>query len=108
MTASLSTLSAGLFAPVLGEVFTLRTADGHTLTATLARCDEHPRATMPGSDRTAFSLVFTCPAEAAGAFPGDHCVLSHPGLGAFGPLYIERILAVGFPPGTAAYEAVFS
>ncbi|KMO30755.1 hypothetical protein VQ03_28225 [Methylobacterium tarhaniae] len=108
MAASLSALSAGLFTPVLGEAFAFRDVDGHMLAVTLARCDEHPRATMPGSPRTAFGLVFTCPADVAGAYRGGHGVLSHPALGGIGPLYVERILPLGFPAGTAAYEAAFS
>lgn len=108
MADSLSTLSAGLFTPALGETFTFRDLDGSALTATLARCDEYPRATMPGSARTAFGLIFTCPADAVGDYGGGHGVLSHPTLGEFGPLYVERVLPVGFPPGTASYQAVFS
>ncbi|WP_425350960.1 DUF6916 family protein [Methylobacterium aquaticum] len=92
----------------MGEPFTFHDQDGPTLTATLARCDEHPRATMPGSARTAFGLVFTCPVETAGAYRGGHGVLAHGTLGEFGPLYVERILPLGLPPGTAAYQAVFS
>lgn len=108
MTASLGTLPAALFAPALGEAFTLRGPDGHTLAVTLARCDEYPRATMPGSARTAFGLIFTCPVEAAGDHPGGDGVLSHPALGEFGPLHVARILPIGLPPGTAAFEASFT
>lgn len=108
MADALNTLSAGRFTPALGETFTFRDLGGPALTATLARCDEHPRATMPGSPRTAFALVFTCPMETAGAYRGGHGVLSHPTLGEIGPLYVERVLPLGFPPGTASYEALFS
>ncbi|MGX7706930.1 DUF6916 family protein [Methylobacterium sp. Gmos1] len=108
MTAPLDTLAAGLFAPALGQAFTLNGPDGTALAATLAACTEYPRATMPGSPRTAFSLLFACPAQAAGAFAGGDCVLSHPTLGAFGPLYLERVLPVGHPPGTATFQAQFS
>lgn len=108
MTAALDTLSAALFAPVRGEAFTLQGADGPVVATILARCDEHPRTTMPGSARTAFSLVFTCPVEAAGAFAGGHCLVSHPAVGAVGPLYVERILPTGLPPGHAAFQAVFN
>ncbi|AWN45729.1 hypothetical protein DK419_04860 [Methylobacterium terrae] len=107
MTAALATLSAGLFAPALGEAFALRGPDGRTLAVTLARCVEHPRSTMPGSARTAFDLVLTCPADAAEGFPDGDCVLSHDALGEFGPLYAGRILPVGFPPGSAAYQVIF-
>jgi hypothetical protein len=107
VTAPLDTLAAGLFAPALGQAFALAGPDGTALSATLASCAEHPRATMPGSARTAFSLIFACPAQEAGAFAGGDCVLSHPELGAFGPLYVERVLPVGHPPGTAAFEAYF-
>lgn len=107
MTDALATLSAGLFAPAVGEEFGLRGPDGRTLAVTLVRCTEHPRSTMPGSARTAFDLVLTCPAGAAEAFPDGHCVLSHATVGEFGPLYAGRILPAGFPPGTAAYQVIF-
>ncbi len=106
MTASLATLSAGLFAPLVGEAFGLRGPDGRDLAVTLAHCGEQPRATMPGSPRTAFSLTFAGPL--AGASPGGDCVLSHASLGTIGPLHVERIMPIGFPPGTAVYEAVFT
>ncbi|MCF4124574.1 DUF6916 family protein [Methylobacterium sp. SyP6R] len=106
MSASLDTLSAGVFAPLVGEAFGLHGPDGHDLAVTLAHCDEHPRATMPGSPRTAFSLTFAGPA--AGASPGGECVLSHPSLGTVGPLHVERVMPIGFPAGSAVYEAVFA
>ncbi|SEP08374.1 hypothetical protein SAMN04487843_106269 [Methylobacterium sp. ap11] len=106
MTASLDTLSAGVFAPLVGKAFGLHGPDGHGLAVTLAHCDEHPRATMPGSARTAFSLTFVGPADEAS--PGGECVLSHPSLGTVGPLYLARVMPIGFPPGSAVYEAVFA
>ncbi|BCM82424.1 DUF6916 family protein [Methylobacterium indicum] len=104
----LDTLSAGLFAPALGEAFALHGAEGEVLATTLVRCNERPTATMAGSARTAFSLVFACPAEAAGSFAGGHCLIVHDRLGSIGPLYLERIMPLGLAPNSAAFEAVFN
>ena len=107
MSRPLDTLSAGLFAPLAGSDFSLRAADGATWAVSLARCDEHPRATMPGSARTAFSLEFHRP---AGVPPvtGGAFLLSHPTLGAIGPLHVERILPTGYGPDTAVFQILFN
>lgn len=108
MTVALDTVSAAAFADLLGQGFALRGPGGQDLAVTLASCRESLRATMMGSPRTAFSLVFSCPAAAAGSFPGGDCVLTHPALGTIGPLYLERILPTGVPPNSAAYQASFN
>lgn len=108
MTEALRTLSAGLFTPLVGEACQLGSPGAASVPVTLEQCVEHPRATMPGSPRTAFGLVFSCPEEAVGAFKGGDCVLSHPALGEIGPFYVERMLSAGYPPGKAMLQAVFT
>lgn len=108
MTVALDTVSAATFADLLGDGFALRGPGGQELAVTLASCRESPHSTMAGSPRTAFSLVFGCPAAAAGPFRGGDCVLTHPALGEIGPLYVERIMPTGVPPDSAAYQAVFN
>ena len=108
MSRDLGSLSAELFAPLAGADFALRAEDGSTLAMRLARCDTHPRATMPGSPRTAFSLEFERPAEGAPPGTGGAFVLSHPDLGEIGPLHVERILPTGYGPNTALFQIVFN
>lgn len=108
MSTALGTLSAGSFAPFAGEQFVLHAVDGSTRTVSLARCDEHPRSTMPGSPRTAFNLEFCCPAEGVPPFTGGTFRLSHAVLGEIGPLHVERILPTGYGPNTAVFQIIFN
>lgn len=108
MSRPLDTLSADLFTPLVGPGFALRGADGTALAVSLVRCDEHPRATMPGHARTAFSLDFTCPAADVPPFTGGTFLLWHEALGEIGPLYVERILPAGYAPGLAVFQIVFA
>ena len=108
MTHPLDTLSAALFAPLVGSAFALRGAEGTALAVTLARCEEHPRATMPGGPRTAFSLDLCCPAEGVPIFTGGSFLLWHETLGEIGPLYVERILPTGYGPGLAVFQIIFT
>ena len=108
MSAPVETLSAALFGPFVGTPFVLRGADGTTWPVSLARCDETPRATMPGSPRTAFSLELACPAEPAPPFADGLFVLSQADLGEIGPLYVARILPTGYAPGTAVFQIILN
>ncbi|SFG86896.1 DUF6916 family protein [Methylobacterium gossipiicola] len=108
MSRDLGTLSADLFAPLVGADFALRVGDGSTLTVRLSHCVTHPRATMVGSPRTAFGLEFERPAKGVPSFTGGDFVLSHPDLGEIGPLYVERILPTGYGPNTAVFQIVFN
>jgi hypothetical protein len=108
VTLSLGTLSAALFSPLVGEECRLGSPDHTAVAVTLAQCREYPRSTIPGSARTAFSLIFTCPEDTVGGFTGGPCVLTHPILAEIEPFHVERILAVGYPAGTVALQALFN
>lgn len=92
-------LTAGLFAPHVGDAFVLRAADGQ-IDATLS---EVTPADAPAHDgRVPFSLVWEGPL-APGLQQGMHAV-EHPSVGT-----IEMFLVPIEPTPTARrYEAVFS
>ncbi len=105
--SDLATLSTDVFAPHLNSTFTLEFEGGAVVPVTLAACVENPRATMPGSPRTAFSLFFECPADSAPQQGGDLTV-AHPELGRIGPVHAPRIMPAAAGPTKAVFQAVFN
>lgn len=101
----LGTLSAEMFEPQLGESFVLEGSEG-VISATLVKCPLCPNGTRPGAARTAFSLLLSAPADSVPNFNGGHFIVRHAELGAFGPVYVERILS--HAPDAAMLQVVFN
>lgn len=104
----ISQLSAGLFSPHLNSVFTMTSEEGVVIEATLTSCTESPKGTMPGSPRTAFSLLLECPADGLPFFNGASFTVTHPQMPAFGPVHMERILSEAGGPERALFQITFN
>jgi len=106
MTMDLSTLSVDLFEARIGSGFLLAGPDGLGIEATLVKCPTHPRATMPGAARTAFSLILSAPNERTPDFNGGCFIVHHAQMAPFGPVHVERIMSG--TPGTAMLQIIFN
>lgn len=106
--SDLRALSAAVFAPHLNTVFTMASEEGVEIAATLTVCQENPRNTMRGTLRTAFDLQLECPAEGAPHFNGASFTITHPVVGTFGPVYVERVLSASSGPAVARFQIIFN
>lgn len=104
----IATLSAAAFAPHLNSVFTMTSDEGVEIAATLTACTENPKGTMPGSPRTAFSLILECPADGLPYFNGATFAIVHPVLGDIGQLHVERVMIPTAGSDTASFQIGFN
>lgn len=102
---NLGALSAEMFALHLGSDFVLEGPDG-VIDATLVRCPVNPKGTHPDAARTAFSLILSATADGVPNINGGHFLVHHAELGAFGPVYVERILSS--QPSEAMLQIIFN
>ena len=102
----LGALHAELFEPRVGSGFRFADADAVVIEATLLECTVHPRATMPGATRAAFSLIFAVPLVDRPEVRGGTFIVHHAAMESFGPVHVERIHSAR--PGTALFEIAFN
>lgn len=106
--SDLRVLSAAVFAPHLNTVFTMASEEGAEIAAILIACQENPRNTMRGTLRTAFDLQLECPEEGAPYFNGAPFTITHPVVGTFGPVYVERVHSTSSGPTVARFQIIFN
>lgn len=96
----LATLSSSSFTGLRGEMVTLRFEAGPPLEVILQSVTEQPQATAPDAPRTAFTVVFTCPAPCD--IRGGTADIVHPQLETVGPVMVERMF-----PGVLATDRAY-
>jgi hypothetical protein len=69
-------------------------------------CPVNPNGTHPDAARTAFSLIMAATADSVSDISGGHFIVRHAALGAFGPVYVERI--VSHRPAEAIFQIIFN
>jgi hypothetical protein len=92
-------LTLELFAPLVGDTFTIRAADGE-IEAVLASAD--PGTPAPAGHRQPFSLVWRAPADVQ-LQQGTH-VVEHPAIDAEAVFLVP----IGAGPDGIEYQAIFS
>lgn len=97
----LATLSSSSFTGLEGETVTLRFEAGPPLEVVLQSVKEQPQATAPDAPRTAFTVVFSCPAPCE--ILGGAADILHPKLETIGSVMVERM----FPGVLATDKAYF-
>lgn len=102
----LAMLQAELFEPRIGSGFRLCDPEGASIEATLLRCARHPRTTMPGAAREAFSLILAAPTDSMPHFNSGAFTVHHAEMAPFGPVHVERIHSS--TPATALLEIAFN
>lgn len=97
--SDLKSLCCDQFSPLTGSNLVMTDAEGAALEVTVQGTTIHPHGSVRGAIRQSFSVFMRAPEPCA--WGSGHYTLTHPELGAIGPVYVVRIVS-DEPPGVAA------